>query len=159
MTGRSRIVVDPANAVFVYDKKQLKKVMRQAGAEVAASAKRMIRASGGGRVYRGSGGAKYRPYRRGRYTASAPGQAPANVTGTLLASIKVRPFKSGEGVAVRAGAFYAVFLEGGAKGGRGASRVLQPRPFLSQALDAKQASLGDRIRAAVADGVTFKRQR
>ena len=39
------------------------------------------------------------------------------VSGDLRASLKTFVFKSGEGFAVRARAFYSLFLEAGAKGG------------------------------------------
>ena len=156
MPGKSRIEIVPANALFVYDKTQLKKVMRQAGQEVAAVAKAMIRSSTGG-----------------------PGQPPMNRTGDLIRSIKARAIRSGEGVVVTAGAQspqgfpYAVALEGGSEGGgpgnkrtgahhvgqyqKHGSRVVAPRPFLSVALERRQDSLATRIKAAVVDGVAFKR--
>jgi hypothetical protein len=168
-------VTVPAVAL-VYDKKILKQTLRVAGNEVAAATKQLIRKSaGGGKVYYGSGGSSgYRGgYKRGRYTASGPGQAPVSVTGTLLKSIKVRPFKSGEGVAVREGAFYALFLSAGAVGGVGSgkagvkgrrnkrgvvgSRVLKPRPSLATALAARQGALTGRIEAAAVAGIRMQR--
>ena len=154
-----------AGSLLSWDKKRLKKLMRQAGQEVAAVARALIRRSeGGGRTYLRDGR---------RYQASAPGQAPVRVSGALLRGIKVRPFKSGEGVAIRDSEFYARILEGGARGGgrvggKGArnrrgkpqtSRVLLPRPFLSLALTMRQGSLGQRIRAAVMDDVAFKKMK
>ena len=156
-------------ALFVFEKRALKKLMRQAGAEVAATARSLIRRSaGGGRVYIRDGR---------RYQASQPGAAPVKLSGSLLRGIKVSPFRSGEGVAVRDAEFYALFLEGGAKGGgkgmasrnkagsgRGKSRtavttnrVLLPRPFLSAALASRQASLGQRIRDAIVHDIEFRR--
>jgi hypothetical protein len=107
--------------VFVYDKKLLKQMLRKAGQEVAAGARKRIRAKiGGGRVYGGSGGsAQYRGYKKGKYGASLAGGSPVNVTGTLARSIKVIAFKSGEGVAIRDMMFYGLFLEAGAEGGIG----------------------------------------
>ena len=171
--------------VVTYDKRELKKLLRRGGAEVAAAARKLIRqASGGGRFYRGPGGsaARYRGgYKPGGHQASAAGQAPVSVTGTLERSIKVRPFRSGEGVAVRETAFYALFLQAGAKGGVGSGRkgvkgtrnkrsaaaasrsgkvrILQPRPSLTAALEQRQKSLGDRIRAQIVDDVTFRRMK
>ena len=165
MTARSEIVIIPPNQLFVFDKKALRKTFRQTGAEIAALAKRKIRQSGTG-------------LRRPR---SLPGGPPASLTGTLIRSIRVIAFKSGEGVAVRATAFYAVMLEGGAQGGEGSNsgrgkknayqkrgrvrsrvsvvgrRVLLPRPFLSTALDEREASLGKRVQDAITVGVAFKR--
>ena len=186
MIPRLQVTISPRGMLLVFDKKQLKKTMRAAGNEVAAVARRMISAKGsGGRLYYGPGGTagKYRGgYVKGRYRASAAGQPPALITGTLKKSIRVRPFKSGEGVAVRTNKFYALFLEDGAKGGgrKGArpvgppvfrhgkrvrggragtktGRVLEPRPFLTAALTQREASLSARIEAAVLQDVAFKR--
>jgi hypothetical protein len=151
--------------VLSYGKKRLKALMRRAGAEVAAVARALIRRSaGGGREYRGSGGGRYRGgYKPGHYTASAPGQSPVSVTGTLARSIKVRPFRSGEGVAVRDAAFYALFLEKGARGGgrkgskAGRERVLLPRPFLTAALEQREASIAQRIKDSIVNDIEFKR--
>ncbi|HWX48128.1 MAG TPA: HK97 gp10 family phage protein [Roseomonas sp.] len=158
---------------FTFDKKALRKTMRAAGAEVAKAARAQLRSStGSGRVYYGSGGSSaYRGgYKSGRYQASAPGQAPVRVTGTLARSIKVRPFKSGEGVAIRSTAFYALFLEAGATGGgrkatRGkrmirkqqvtTGRVLEPRQFLTVALDERRDGLRKRIEASVRQDIGF----
>jgi len=162
---------------LVYDKKILKQTLRVAGNEVAGATRQLIRKSvGGGRIYYGAGGsaAKYRGgYKSGKYIASAPGQAPVSVTGTLLRSIKVRPFKNGEGVAVRESAFYALFLSVGARGGVGSgkfgvkgrrnkrgivgSRVLKPRPSLTTALAARQTSLASRVEAAAVAGIRMQR--
>lgn len=160
-----RLQITAPSVALVYEKRRLKKLMRQAGAEVAAVARALIRRSeGGGQTY----------YRDGRkYQASIPGGAPVSVTGDLLRGIKVRPFKSGEGVAVRDTVFYALFLEGGAKGGgrrggKGArnkrgvaqtSRVLQPRPFLSLALAQRQESIGQRLRDSIVQDIAFKRMK
>lgn len=169
-------VTVPAVAL-VYDKKILKQTLRVAGQEVAAATKRLIRSNaGGGRIYYGSGGssAAYRGgYKSGRYTASSPGQAPVSVTGTLLKSIKVRPFKSGEGVAILEGVFYALFLSAGARGGIGSgkagvkgrrnkkrlifgTRVLLPRPSLETALKQRQAGLESRIVTAATAGIRMQ---
>lgn len=149
------------------DRKAKLKVLRRAGSEVAAAARRMVRSStGAGRTYWGP---------NGRYTASAPGAPPVSRTGRLAASIVVRPFKSGDGVAVRAHAFYALFLENGAQGGAGSgrkgvkgrrnrsaglasARVLKPRPFLTAALEARGTrELGTRVRDALVAGIRLQR--
>jgi hypothetical protein len=163
---------------LTYDKKLLRQTLRSAGTEIAAVAKALIRGShGGGRKY-------------GRHTASAPGQPPASLSGDLASSIKVRPWRNGEGVSIRDTEFYALFLEKGAKGGGGdtrnkanmhlagtfdwrkgkirtknrmkksaisQTRVLAPRPFLTTALEQRQQGIADRVRAAVVDGIKFKK--
>ncbi|WP_424139896.1 HK97 gp10 family phage protein [Roseomonas chloroacetimidivorans] len=170
-----RLQVSAPSYQFVYSKKNLRKTLRQAGNEVAKAARALIRSSAGtGRTYYGTGGSsQYRGgYKSMRYQASAPGEAPVNVTGTLARSIKVRPFKSGEGVAVRDTAFYALFLQAGASGGgrmvRGGKRVrgkagaatgrdLQPRQFLTKALDQVESGLRGRIEASLRDDVAMVR--
>ena len=154
-----------AGATLTLEKKALRRTMRQAGGEVAKEARSLIKqTSGGGKLYYISGGS---------YRASAAGSAPVKVTGALLRGIKVRVFKSGQGVAIRDTAFYAVMLEAGAKGGgrRGGkgvrnkrglactARVLAPRPFLSVALAKTQADIGPRIRAAIVEGIAFRKDR
>lgn len=146
-------------------KRKLRATMRRAGAEVASVARSELRrAKASGRTYYVKGGAFH--------VASAPGEPPATLSGTLARSLKVYPFKSGEGVAVRARAFYALFLERGAKGGGGrkkagrnrrgkptTARVLLPRPFLTKALDSRADSISRRIRAAIVEDIAFKRLR
>jgi hypothetical protein len=167
MTVRLQVRVTSSGLIY-NTKKSLRATMRRAGAEVKAAAVRKLRKSvGGGRVYylRGSSGG------RGRYTASAPGQPPTSITGRLAKSIKVYPFKSGEGVAIRDTQFYALFLEEGAKGGGGKKRnrnrrgkpssvrQLLSRPFLTAALQEREASIGRRIYSAVVQDIAFKRQK
>jgi hypothetical protein len=155
----------PAGWTLVYGKTPLKALMRKAGNEVAARARALIRAKAP----------------RGKVRASVPGQPPVSRTGTLANSIKASPWRSGEGVTIRDVAFYALFLETGAKGGvspgrrprgftgkwRGkrnsrkgvvGSRVLLPRPFLTRALDeVANTSLSQRIVGAVTEGIEFRR--
>jgi hypothetical protein len=110
---RIQIALHPG--ALAYDKKKLRAVFRAAGSEVAGVARRLMRQSqGGGRVYW--------PKKGVRHQASAPGQPPTRLSGTLASSVKVFPFKNLEGVAVRDMAFYANFLEAGAKGGGGNAR-------------------------------------
>ena len=163
------------SAELLWDKKHLRQTMRIAGAEVAATARSLIKGSaGGGRIYRGPGGsAKYRGgYQKGHYQASAAGGAPASITGTLAKSIRVRPFKSGEAMPAAAAAFSALCVGAGARGGGGIrrggiggggrrgvgkSRVLAARPFLSAALAQRQGSLGPRIQASLAQDIKLVR--
>lgn len=170
MTGLVNLQITISNgAELFYGKKHLKALMRKVGGEIAALARALVRRSSGtGRTYRGSGGSRYRPYKPGHYQASSPGQPPVSVTGQLAQSIKVRPFRSGEGVAIRDTMFYALFLEKGAQGGgrkgglRGKAgartgRVLLPRPFLTAALDQREASISTRVKAAVMQDIEFRR--
>ncbi len=139
---------------LVYSKRELKRAMRRAGADVANTAKRLIRTSArGGRQY-------------GKRFASQPGNPPANQTGELLRSIKVRLFKSGEGVAIRSNLLLARILESGSRGGgpnrknlrrvhkKGESfglgtRFMAPRPFLTPALEANEPRIAARIKASL----------
>lgn len=160
------------------DKRELKNLMRSAAGTVrTATRKAIARKGGGGRLYSGGGGSAYRgAYRRGAYRASAPGAAPVSVSGTLSSSISAKPFKSGEGFAVRARAFYGLFLEAGARGGgnphgrtlgharrararrRGAyaARVLLARPFLSRVMAEQAPELEKRVRLALDQGLKWK---
>jgi hypothetical protein len=158
------------------DKRELRNLMRSAGNDVKAKTARLIsQTTGAGRVYRGGGGNAYRgAYRRGAYRASAPGDPPVMVTGTLRQSLKTYAFRSGEGFAVRERAFYALFLEAGATGGgnpgRGAKgrardgrrrrnssrRVLDARPHLDRVMAREEANLDRRVRQALAGGLRWR---
>lgn len=162
------------------DKRLLRQTLRAAGAEVVGVARTLVRKSqGSGRLYRGK-------------RSSAPGQPPISRSGDLARSFKVSVFKSGEGVAIRDAAFYARFLETGARGGGGASRtrtnillagqvgrrgrilrlknrmkrgavnktrVLMPRPFLTTALQMREASIAQRVAVSINTGIKFVRQK
>jgi hypothetical protein len=151
------------------DKREVAKLMRAAGNDVKNKTGRLINASqDGGRSYFGPAG---------RYRASSPGSPPVRVSGTLRASLRTYVFKSGEGFAVRAREFYALFLETGAKGGgnpgtggpinrrtgrrkraRGVytARVLEPRPFLDRVIEQEAPELDRRVRKALEAALTWK---
>ena len=160
------------------DKRQLKALMRSAAGDVKTKTARLInKATGSGRTYRGGGGSAYRgTYRPGAYRASAPGDPPVMVSGTLRQSLKAYPYPSGEGFAVRERAFYALFLEAGARGGGNAgsgarrraqarrhrarsvytARVLAPRPHLDRVMQQEEPNLQRRVRQALAEGLRWK---
>jgi hypothetical protein len=153
------------------DKREITKLMRAAGNDVKSKTGRLINASqGGGRTYFGPAG---------RYRASAPGAPPVRVSGDLRSSLKTYVFKTGEGFAVRAREFYALFLETGAKGGGNpgaravrpvnrrtgrhmrakgvyTSRVLEPRPFLDRVMKEQAGELDRRVRKALENALTWK---
>ncbi|HEY6323477.1 MAG TPA: hypothetical protein VJA16_18200, partial [Thermoanaerobaculia bacterium] len=147
----------------------LKNLMRSAGTDIRGKTQRLIAHGGGsGRYYAGGGGARYRgQYRAQGYYASAPLQPPVTVSGTLRASLRSYSYPSGDGFAVRARAFYGLFLAAGASGGgrtRGGvrrrgqhqARVLQPRPYLDQVMHDEQSQLEQRVRTALTQGLTWK---
>jgi len=159
------------------DKRRLKALMRSAGNDVKTKTARLIaQTSGSGRMYRGGGGSAYRgAYRPGGYRASAPGDPPVMVSGTLRQSLKAYPYPSGEGFAVRERAFYALFLEAGARGGGNSgagarrvqtrrhrarsvytARVLAPRPHLDRVMEQEEANLQRRVRQALDEGLRWK---
>jgi hypothetical protein len=160
------------------DKRQLKALMRSAAGDVKTKTARLIaKTTGSGRTYRGGGGSAYRgTYRPGAYRASAPGDPPVTVSGTLRQSLKAYPYPSGEGFAVRERAFYALFLEAGATGGgnpgRGRQRqrawtrrhrarattrrVLAPRPHLDRVMQQEEPNLQRRVRQALAEGLRWR---
>lgn len=166
------------------DKRQLKAVMRAAGNDVRSKTAKLInQSSGAGRTYAGGGGgSRYRgAYVNHPYTASAAGDAPVRVSGTLRQSLKTYPFKSGEGFAVRARIYYALFLEVGAFGGvpgggskrrdhrtlsrsvrssrakaRGERREMEPRPFLDRVMAQEAPEIERRLRQAFDQALTWK---
>jgi hypothetical protein len=165
------------------DKRGLKALMRGAGNEIAAKTRRLISQSGGsGRYYAGGGGSAYRgSYRAEGYYASAPGQPPVRVSGTLRGSLRVYPYPNGNGFAVRERAFYALFLEAGAHGGgnpyggrpgaaaraagrrrrhrargRYQARVLLPRPSLDRVMAEEEPELDRRVRTALDHALTWR---
>lgn len=118
-------IVVPSVYISV-DKKKTKAVLRAVGNEVARRARALIRSSGGGRKY-------------GSHVASAPGAAPAKLSGKLASSIRVQT-KDGKfnSIYVRIvdtaldpkGRPYSKFLETGAVGGgraKNASRRVHRR--------------------------------
>lgn len=171
-----RLQVDvPQQYRLSFDKKRVRQVLSRAGAEIAAVARNKIRRSaGGGRFYRGPGGVKHQ--------ASLPAQPPTSFSGALANSIRSKTNRNGDGVTIRDLAFYALFLETGAKGGGGSGvkgkrgqrnkvvrgrgltvitpvggRVMAPRPFLSLALEERETSIAERIKSAIIEDVQFKR--
>jgi hypothetical protein len=170
-------------AEVALEKRELKTLMRSAGADIAAKTRRLIsQSTGSGRYYAGGGGSAYRgSYRAEPYYASAPGQPPVRVTGTLRGSLRVYPYPEGTGFAVRERAFYALFLEAGAHSGgnpyggqpavaararararrhrargRYQARVLLPRPSLDLVMAAEEPTLEKRVKEALDRGVTWR---
>lgn len=176
MTGALKMQITSWGVVAL-DKRELNKVMRAAGNDIKSKTRRVLsQTSGSGRLYRGGGGAKYRGvYKAGHYRASAPGEPPVTVTGTLRNSLTVRTFKDGAGFSVREKAYYALPLEAGAQGGgktkgraqarrhrrRSAptGRVLQPRPSLDKVMAQEAGELNRRLGAAFAQGLTWRQTR
>jgi hypothetical protein len=163
------------------DKKELRALMRSAGNDVKTKTARLISPTqGGGRSYRGGGGSAYRgDYKAGAYRASAPGQPPVSVTGTLKRSLRTYVYKNGEGFAVRERAFYSLFQETGAHGGGNpgghrqnardraqarrhrarsvyTTRVLEPRPHLDRVMKQEEANLQRRVRTALDQGMKWR---
>ncbi len=146
------------------DQKNLRVALRISGAEVVATARALVRNAGGSGAYH-----------NGHY-ASAVGEPPASLTGELSRSIKSKAWtKSGViGVTISDTVYYAKFLETGAEGGgpqrrntrankrKGTSkvvnskRILQPRPFISTALDSKRDAIDARVRDAVVADLELK---
>lgn len=157
------------------DKHEMAKLMRAAGNDVKNKTQRLINASnGGGRLTHYHG-------RSGSYRASLPGDPPVRASGDLRSSLKTYVFKTGEGFAVRARQFYALFLETGARGGgnpfggrpaasaewrsrvrrhrargRYTQRVLEPRPFLDRVMAQQEPEITRRLRDAISKSLTWK---
>jgi hypothetical protein len=159
------------------DKRELKKLMRSAGNDVKTKTARLInRGNGSGRQYGKHGATAYRPAAPA-YRASAPGEPPASPTNTLRGSLKTYVYATGEGFAVRARQYYALFLEAGAHGGGNpgtkmpinrrtgrrvrakgvyTKRVLEPRPFLDRVMDQEHTEIDRRVRLALSKALTWK---
>jgi HK97 gp10 family phage protein len=75
-----------------------------------------------------------------RHQSSAPGQSPANSTGQLVRSIKVKKTNNGQEVTIDAE--YAAFLE------YGTSRM-RPRPFIMPALMKVKKNLLSKLKGLV----------
>jgi hypothetical protein len=153
------------------DTREVKKLMRAAGNDVRTKTARLINKSqGGGHFYSSPAG---------RYRASTPGDPPVRVSGNLRTSLKTYVYKTGEGFAVRARQFYALFLEAGARGGGNpggravkpinrrtgrrmrakgvyTKRVLEPRPFLDRVMQQEGPELDRRVRLALSKALTWK---
>lgn len=165
MPDAFRIKVDlSGGGAVVFDKAKLQAALRQSGQEVAQLARSLVRSSTGGGRY-------YSTRQAGAiigYQSSAPGQPPASRTGALAASITVRRMRRVDGISVVSSVYYSRFLETGARGGgpgrrnRGNRtgvrniRLLQPRPFISAALEAKRVGIEARIASAAIEGVDWK---
>ena len=83
------------------------------------------------------GGRRYRVYGTGRYyTASAPGQPPASMTGRLRSNVHVEMDPAGKAalVGILAELDYARFLEKG-------TRYMAPRPFIQPSLEENMAEI------------------
>lgn len=85
------------------------------------------------------------------HQASAPGEAPANWTGKLVASIEPQMTGETEGEVGAGGGevHYARQLEQGDPGGR-----VAPRPFMQPAAEANKQEFIDNVTAAVKEAIT-----
>lgn len=93
--------------------------------------------------------------RRGKHTASAPGQAPSLIDGLLASSITYKV--KGNKVTITDGAYYSKFLEVGANGtGKSKSGTVLERPFMSKVIDEMRDEITARLTKAVMEGITTK---
>lgn len=93
--------------------------------------------------------------RRGKHTASAPGQAPALIDGLLASSITYKV--KGNKVTITDGAYYSKFLEVGAQGtGKSRKGKILERPFMSKVIDEMRDEITARLTKAVMEGITTK---
>ena len=107
----------PAGYTMVADKTELRRVLRGAGSEKVARARALVRAGAATR-------------KRAATRQSVAGKPPVSRTGKLVRSMRVRVWKSGEGVSVvnfaesarGSHAPYALFLEKGTQGGIASGR-------------------------------------
>ena len=73
-----------------------------------------------------------------RHTSSAPGQAPANITGALVRSIKVNKEKNKSTIKIEKN--YAIFLEFG-------TSKMRPRPFIIPAFMRTKKWFSDKLQS------------
>jgi hypothetical protein len=162
---------------LTWDKKLLRKILRQAGQEIAATARALI------------GRGLPRMDKNGKVLGAVAGSPPMSRSGRLARSLKVR--MTGDKVIISdeaantsetGAAFYALFLEDGSKGGGGkkgnvkggsktigrehkkggakgvvqTKRVSFEHPFLSTALEEELPQLEKRIQEALARSIDLK---
>lgn len=176
---RVEITVQPGRLEL--DKRLLKQTMRAAGNEVAAAARAMVRgSSGGGRGYFYQG-KRYTASAPGQAPVSRSGQLAGGFKVSVYKSgegfaVRDRVFyakmleggaKGGGGNARGGNIWRAGTRIGSSRRIRGANRmktsainrnrVLQPRPFLSQALLERRESLTQRIVTSINSGMKFQR--
>ena len=164
------------------DKRRLKALMRSAGTDIASKTRRLIsQTAGSGRYYAGGGGSAYRgSYRAEGYYASAPGQPPVSVTGTLrriaeglsltraaMASpcasapftrSSSRPARAAGATPSAAGANPRPPSAGARHRARGRyqTRVSRSRPHLDRVMAEQEPILERRVRAALDEGMTWR---
>jgi type II secretory pathway pseudopilin PulG len=142
------------------ERQAIRKAFYDVGKDLVASAKEEInKTPKTGRQYRKYYGQKGRMKRPGYYTASAPGEAPAAVTGKLRKSINFTVSGSSEmtfGVDLsRADASYAKYLEYAnlvSMTGRG-SKNIAPRPFLSAAYKNNKGNIERKFSQAISQAM------
>lgn len=83
---------------------------------------------------------------KGRHQASAPGEAPADLTGGLAGSISSE--ETEEGATIRVAGQMAHTLEMGSAGGK-----IAPRPFVQPVVDDLQEAMPETIAEAVRRGI------
>lgn len=151
----TRLKFNVPKELLALDKKETRRVLTELGKEIADTAKNLIQSQ--------------------TNAPSKPGEAPASRTGKLASSMTVKVLK--DGVSVTDGQYYSLALEAGAKGGgakpgqrlrrgdkgtankrdkAGTSRVLEPRPYLSTALDQLEGDISKRIEQALVNGISLK---
>jgi hypothetical protein len=111
-----KIVVPHASIEFSKD--NIRKALRSAALDVIREARALTQnPNGGGRAYSTPAGMS-----KGIHYASAAGEPPAMLTGTLNKSFGMRSKGSGTTIILEDNAYYAKFLELGAHGGAGTNQ-------------------------------------
>lgn len=150
--------------MLTFDRTLVGRAMAHAGRLVMNAARQIARNSqGSGRLY----------YRDGKlHHASAPGEAPAKQTGYLANHLTSKVTKNRMGVRVTGNAYYALALEAGATGGGGkqrgkanrtgeqrTTRHMEPRPFLSTALEQETPNVERFLHQAIIQGIEFGKKK
>ena len=168
--------IDVPRWALEYDKKATRQIMRSAGNEVAALARSIIRhAKGSGRVYDGvaaSAPGEAPVSRSGELAASIKvkiirGGMGVSVRDAVHYALSLEAGAHGGGGNTtasnlrKAGSVargrYGSTLGANRQIAKSNTRVLLPRPFLSTALEQRENSIAERIRASVVEGIKFNR--
>lgn len=108
------VIVDPEAEIAAILRTPIRNMLEQKAIEVESTVKRLMAASGGGRLYTTrffrKHGKLYAYGSRVPHRASAPGQAPSVDTGRLIGSIHHVIGEDGEGQYAKVGTDYAVGL-------------------------------------------------
>jgi hypothetical protein len=173
-------IVVPKKALEL-DKKVLKAALRSAGSAIVKNARALIQ-NGGASGVQSAVRLRWNPHykksqytrllKTSRHTASAPGKPPSNLSGLLAASIISSVVSNRDGMGIKfvdtahdpKGRPYGKFLEVGThrvRGKRSHKKAqtppdkMQPRPYLSKAVEDGQKIIEQKVEEALSKALQF----